>query len=59
MIVQLFNERARDLAEVNLPYNASYQEIHVLSARTVKKDGTVVEVKPQDIRISSPATTST
>ena len=54
MSYKLFNERARDLAEVNLPYNASYQEIHVLSARTIKKDGTVVDVKPQDIRISSP-----
>jgi len=54
MSYKLFNERARDLAEVNLPYNASYQEIHVLSARTIKKDGTVVEVKPADIRVSSP-----
>src|SRR5690349_21417705 len=42
---KLFNERARDLAEVNLPYNSSYQDIHVLSARTIRKDGTIVEVK--------------
>jgi transglutaminase-like putative cysteine protease len=51
---KLFNQRARDLAEVNLPYNASYQDIHVLSARTIRKDGTVVDVKPEDIRVSSP-----
>jgi hypothetical protein len=51
---KLFNERARDLAEVNLPYNASYQQIHVLSARTIRKDGSIVEVKPEDIRVSSP-----
>ncbi len=52
---KLFNDRARDqLAEVSLPYNASYQEIHVLSARTIHKDGTVVDVKPEDIRISAP-----
>src|SRR5579872_1824327 len=51
---KLFNERARDLAEVNLPYNSSYQDLHVISARTIKKDGTVVEVKPADIRVSSP-----
>lgn len=47
---KLFNERAQSLAEVNLPYNNSYQEIHVLSARTIKKNGTVVDVKPEDIR---------
>ncbi len=51
---KLFNERARHLAEVNLPYNSSYQSIKVLHARTIKKDGTVVDVKPEDIRSSSP-----
>ena len=52
---KLFNDRDRDqLAEVNLPYNSSYETIHVISARTVRKDGTVVTVKPDDIRISSP-----
>lgn len=51
---KLFNERARVLAEVNLPYNASYQDIHVLSARTIRKNGSVVDVKPADIRVSSP-----
>lgn len=52
---KLFNSRDRDqLAEVNLPYNSSYQTIHVISARTVRKDGAVVNVKPDDIRISSP-----
>jgi hypothetical protein len=56
MTYKLFNERARDLlAEVNLPYNSSYQDIHVLSARTIKKDGTVVDVKPEDIRVASTA----
>lgn len=54
MSYKLFNERGRDLAEVDLPYNASYQQIHVLSARTIRKDGTVVNVKPEDIRVSSP-----
>ena len=51
---KLFNERARNLAEVNLPYNSSYQEIHIVSARTIKKDGTVVPVNQQDMRVSSP-----
>jgi hypothetical protein len=52
--LKLFNERARPLAEVNLPYNASYQTMRILQARTIKKDGTVVAVKPADIRITSP-----
>ena len=51
---KLFNERARNLAEVNLSYNSSYQEIHVVSARTIKKDGTIVPVKLEDMRVSSP-----
>lgn len=52
---KLFNDRERDrLAEVNLPYNSSYQSLRVISARTIKKDGTVVNVNPDDIRTSSP-----
>lgn len=51
---KLFNERARALAEVNLPYNSSYQSVKILQARTIKKDGTVQPVKPADIRTSSP-----
>lgn len=38
------------LAEVVLPYNAKYQELTVLSAQTIKKDGTVLKVKTSDIR---------
>ena len=42
---KLFNDRDRDqLAEVNLPYNSSYESIHVISARTIRRDGTVVNV---------------
>ncbi len=52
---KLFNERDRDrLAEVNLPYNSSYQSVRVISARTIRKDGTLVPVKQNDIRVSSP-----
>lgn len=50
---KLFNERARRLAEVNLPFNSSYQEIRVISARTIKKDGTIIDVKPEDMRKGS------
>ena len=54
--MKLFNQRARALAEVNLPFNASYQSIKVLKARTIKKDGTVLSVRPDDLRVSSPFT---
>jgi transglutaminase-like putative cysteine protease len=48
---KLFDQNARDLAEVRLsPYNTSYQSFRVLSARTIKKDGTVIDVKPEDMR---------
>ena len=55
MTYKLFNERDRDrLAEVNIPYNSGQQSIRILSARTIRKDGTVVPVKQSDIRVSSP-----
>lgn len=50
---KLFNERARHLAEVHLPFNSSYQSVRVLSARTIRRDGTVVPVRPADIRLSA------
>lgn len=51
---KLFNERARHLAEVSIPYNSSYQSVKVLKARTIKKNGDVLEVKPSEFRVSSP-----
>lgn len=54
LTTKLFNENARELAEVNLPYNDSYQAIRVIRARTIKKDGTIVNVKSEDIRESAP-----
>jgi hypothetical protein len=47
---KLFNKNARALAEVSINYNSSYQSLKVISARTIKKDGTVVPVRPEDIR---------
>lgn len=51
---KLYNENARHLAEIALPYNSSYEYIKVIKARTIKKDGTVIEVKPDDIRVTAP-----
>jgi hypothetical protein len=44
------NAASQRLAEVVLPYNSSYQELRVLNAQTVKKDGTVLKVSQTDIR---------
>ncbi len=52
---RLNTSRARPLAEVNLPFNGSYEHLRVLKARTICKDGTIVEVKPEEIRATSAA----
>ena len=44
------NAISKQLAEVTLPYNSTYQDLRVLSARTIKKDGTVLDVKREDMR---------
>lgn len=44
------NAYTQRLAEVVLPYNASYQDLRVLSAQTIKKDGTVLKVSQSEIR---------
>lgn len=51
--MKLLNERGRDLAEVSIPYNSSYQTVKILQARTIRRDGTVLSVKPEDIRTSA------
>jgi transglutaminase-like putative cysteine protease len=51
---RLFNERARDRAEVELKFNASYQDVHIIQARTISKSGKITPVKTEDIRSSSP-----
>src|SRR4051794_18855700 len=42
---KLFNQRGRNLAEVNLFYNAGHQSLSVVTARTIKANGAVVPVK--------------
>ena len=51
---RLNTSRARGLAEVNIPFNGSYEEVRVLRARTIRKNGTIVEVNPAEIRSTSP-----
>ena len=51
---KIFNERGREIANVQLPYNSAFEKIKILRARTIKKDGTVIDVKSGDIRDISP-----
>ncbi|HLK55400.1 MAG TPA: DUF3857 domain-containing protein [Chthonomonadaceae bacterium] len=51
---KLFSERARSEAEVKLNYNAHYETIKVLHARTIQPNGSVKEVDPADMRVTTP-----
>lgn len=52
-VFKLFNERARRLAEVSIPYNASYQSVKVIQARTIKPDGVIMALHGSDMRNTS------
>src|SRR5438128_1253205 len=48
--VKLFTDRARDdVGEVRIPYTQGEQTVKILFARTIRPDGTVVVVKPEEI----------
>jgi hypothetical protein len=53
---KIFNKRGRDEeAEVKIPYNSTYETVKIRRARTIRPDGTVVEVRPEEIRDSHPS----
>lgn len=53
---KIFTKRGRDdESEIKIPYNAAFETIRVTRARTIKPDGTVVNVKKEDIRESRPS----
>lgn len=53
---KIFNKRGRDEeAEIKIGYNASYETIKILRARTIKPDGTILTVRPEEIRDSRPS----
>jgi hypothetical protein len=47
-VYKLFNERARKIAEVAIPYNAGYQVVDVAQARTITRSGKIVQLDPDD-----------
>ena len=53
--VKIFNKRGRDdEAEVRIPYNASYDTVKILRARTIRPDGKIVSVDlAHDVRDST------
>ncbi len=47
--IKIFNDRGRRFADVQLPYKVELGKITDVHARTVKADGTVIEVDEKDI----------
>jgi hypothetical protein len=53
-IIEVFNERGRDEADVTIPFNSSGQKIVNLVARTIQPNGKVLPVRPADIYAKAP-----
>ncbi|HEY7543327.1 MAG TPA: DUF3857 and transglutaminase domain-containing protein, partial [Blastocatellia bacterium] len=47
--IKIFNDRGRRFADVQLPYSTALGRITDVQARTIRPDGSVVEVKGRDI----------
>jgi hypothetical protein len=50
---KIFNEDGRDLADVSLDYDADYENLEILQARTIQKNGKILNLRPKEIRVSS------
>jgi cellulose synthase operon protein C len=49
--IKVLSPRGREQeAEIKIPYNGSYETVKLIRARTLRPNGTVVEVKPTDVR---------
>jgi hypothetical protein len=53
-ITKIMNDRGKGVANIQLPYNSSYQTIEITKARTILPDGTVFDVKPEDMQEITP-----
>jgi len=47
--IKIFNERGRRFAEVELPYRVELGRVSDVHARTIRRDGSAIEVEPRDI----------
>ncbi len=54
--IRVFNKRGRDAeSEIQIPYNSGYETVKLVRARTIRPDGTVAEVKLDEVREASPS----
>jgi hypothetical protein len=54
--IKVFNALGREQeAEIKIPYNGSTETVQLIRARTIKADGTVLDVKPSEVRTASPS----
>ncbi len=51
---KICNERGRSAANVHIGYNSAFEKFKIIRARTIKKDGTVINVKPSEIQEVTP-----
>ncbi|MEK6300655.1 MAG: DUF3857 domain-containing protein [Acidobacteriota bacterium] len=47
--IKIFNDRGRRFAEVELPYRVELGRVSDVHARTIRPDGSAIEVEPRDI----------
>ena len=47
--IKIFNERGRRFADVELPYRVELGRVSDVHARTIRPDGSTIEVEPRDI----------
>jgi len=50
-VIKILNDRGkRKFAEVHLDYDSTYEKVEILQAHTIKENGDVIRVTPQNIR---------
>ena len=54
--IKIFTNRAREEeSEIRIPYNAAFEKVRLVRARTIRPDGSVLTVRPSDIRTAKPS----
>lgn len=48
-IIKIFGERGKRYADVKLPFKSGFSEIFGIHARTIKPDGSILELQPSQI----------
>ncbi len=54
--IKIFTNLGREEeSEVRVPYNAAFESVTIIRARTIRPDGSVLNVRPADIRTAKPS----